>query len=96
VKLDNLGSGKWNVTIIAALEDVSFHLKVAVFSTEMDIGGKHHLDIGFFLRKLTRGSHGGGSSRVRLRLGLCMEQLQQLGKKEDFYVLGSCQNPAQY
>nr|AFK38920.1 unknown [Medicago truncatula] len=56
--------------IVAALEDVSFHLKVAVFSTEMDIGGKHHLGISFFLRELTRGSHGGGSSRVWLRLGL--------------------------
>jgi len=37
------------VTVVAALEDVALHLEVAVLGAEMDVGGQHHLDVGFLL-----------------------------------------------
>lgn len=41
-------------TIIAALEDVSFHLKITVFGAQMDLSGKHHLDVSLFLTEQAR------------------------------------------
>lgn len=41
------------LTVVAALKDVSFHLEIAVFGAEMDLGGQHHLNIGLLLRELT-------------------------------------------
>ncbi|RYR74449.1 hypothetical protein Ahy_A02g009174 [Arachis hypogaea] len=40
------------VTIIAALENVAFHLEVAVFGSEMNLSCEHHLDVLLLLREL--------------------------------------------
>lgn len=47
------------MTIGSALEDVAFHLKVAVFGAEVNVGGEHHLDVRLPLRQLVRWSGGG-------------------------------------
>lgn len=49
-------------TVVAALEDVAFHLEVAVFGAEMDVRCQHQLDVGFFLGELT-GRGGAGVCR---------------------------------
>jgi len=48
------------VTVGAALEDVAFHLEVAVFRAEVNVGGEHHLDVRLLLRELAQRSGGGG------------------------------------
>jgi len=48
------------VTVSAALEDVAFHLEVAVFRAEVNVSGEHHLDVRLLLRELAQRSGGGG------------------------------------
>lgn len=40
-------------TVVAAFEDVSLHLEIAVFGSEMDLSGQHHLDVSLLLGELT-------------------------------------------
>lgn len=48
------------LAIVAALEDVSLHLEIAIFGSQMDLDGQHHLDVSLLLRQMAWWHDGGG------------------------------------
>lgn len=58
------------VTVVASLEDVSLHLVVAVFGSEVNLSSTHHFDVGLHLGRLSRASRSVSRHVVTLLLRL--------------------------
>lgn len=82
MQINSKNAREMNVTVISAFKYVTLHLEVTILGAEMDIGGQHHLNVGFLLRQ---GSHGGwcllavavavslSLSHVKKLLGFCFK-----------------------